>query len=79
METVTQKPAPGQKRRSCLFLEGWPIALGIDILHQFKEVFVADMSLLRIGQETFQSGGDEIGAGGGAARQRVVQAVILAG
>lgn len=79
METVTQKPATGQKRRSCLFLEGWPIALGIDILHQFKEVFVADMSLLRIGQETFQSGGDEIGAGGGAVRQRVVQTLILTG
>ena len=79
MEAVTQKPAVCLQCRSSLLFERRSIALGIDILYQFKEVFVADMSLLRIVQKSFQSGGDEIGAGGGAVRKRVVQTLILAG
>lgn len=53
------------------------MAVVINIFHEGKEVFTADMVLLSIGQESIERRGNEFASAAGAAGQDFVQAGVL--
>ena len=62
---------------SGLFLKGRAISAGLDIFHQRKEIFLADMCLFGVGKEAFQRFGNQTGAGAGVLVPGGVETSVL--